>query len=160
MTRDRFPIHDQKVLTASLSAGYGFEREARVAFLAVRDQLQHRRRHVQEGQYRYLGGRDFTTTEARSDRRAGRGLLFFAVVVSEKACRADSRGLRPQDEAAEEAKLSGADAPRPGSSIPAGVKLRQRKKPAKPKRRLVVVHEDLINDAWWESGRGADLLSG
>ncbi|TKA57724.1 hypothetical protein B0A53_00873 [Rhodotorula sp. CCFEE 5036] len=65
-----------------------------------------------------------------------------------------------EDEATEEANLSGVDAPRPSSSIPAGVKLRQRKKPAKSKRRLVVVHEDLINDAWWESGRGAGLLSG
>lgn len=68
-----------------------------------------------------------------------------------------------QDEAAEEAgepdgEASTGDA-RP-SSVPAGVKLRQRKKPAKPKRRLVVVHEDLISDAWWESGRGAGLLSG
>ena len=77
-----------------------------------------------------------------------------------EACRADSGGLRPQDAAAEEANLSGSDAPRPSSSIPAGIKLRQRKKPAKPKQRLVVVHEDLINDAWWESGRGAGLLSG
>ncbi|BGO98634.1 tRNA(His) guanylyltransferase [Rhodotorula toruloides] len=42
----------------------------------------------------------------------------------------------------------------------APVKMRQRKKPAKPKRRLVVVHEDLISDAWWESGRGKGLLEG
>lgn len=44
------------VLTASLRTGYGLKREARAAFLALRDQLQHRRRHVQEGQYRHLGG--------------------------------------------------------------------------------------------------------
>lgn len=50
------------ILTASLPLGYGLEREARAAVLAVRDQLQRRRRHVQEGQYRHLGGRDFTTT--------------------------------------------------------------------------------------------------
>lgn len=81
------------VLTASLPAGYGLEREARAAFLAVRDQLQYRRRYVQKGQYRHLGGRDFTTTEARSDRRAGRGLLFCTVPSFVEACRADSRDL-------------------------------------------------------------------
>ncbi|BGO90818.1 hypothetical protein NBRC10512_000118 [Rhodotorula toruloides] len=46
------------------------------------------------------------------------------------------------------------------NSTPAPVKMRQRKKPAKPKRRLVVVHEDLISDAWWESGRGKGVLEG
>lgn len=43
----------------------------------------------------------------------------------------------------------------------APVHLRKRKeKAAKLKRRVVLVHEDLINDAWWETGRGAGLLEG
>ncbi|GAA5865897.1 hypothetical protein JCM3774_005516 [Rhodotorula dairenensis] len=68
-----------------------------------------------------------------------------------------------EDEADEQAREADREASRTEqrpSSIPAGVKLRQRKTPTKPKRRLVVVHEDLISDAWWESGRGAGLLSG
>ncbi|GAA5987073.1 hypothetical protein JCM10908_001015 [Rhodotorula pacifica] len=85
---------------------------------------------------------------------------------------APPRGEEPSEQAQDEAADNGehdednsssstAESPRPSSSsIPAGVKLRQRKKPAKPKRRLVVVHEDLISDAWWEAGRGVGLLSG
>ncbi|BGP23938.1 tRNA(His) guanylyltransferase [Rhodotorula toruloides] len=53
-----------------------------------------------------------------------------------------------------------ADSPAPSGSFSVPVKMRQRKKPAKPKRRLVVVHEDLISDAWWESGRGKGVLEG
>ncbi|GAA5841442.1 hypothetical protein JCM11251_007140 [Rhodosporidiobolus azoricus] len=52
------------------------------------------------------------------------------------------------------------ESPRPASAPP-GVPLRQRKKskkPPKPKRRLVVVHEDLIGDKWWEEGRGKGTL--
>ncbi|BGP31295.1 tRNA-His guanylyltransferase [Rhodotorula toruloides] len=52
------------------------------------------------------------------------------------------------------------DTSAPHASSHAPVKMRQRKKPAKPKRRLVVVHEDLISDAWWESGRGKGVLEG
>ncbi|GAA5892463.1 tRNA guanylyltransferase [Sporobolomyces salmoneus] len=37
--------------------------------------------------------------------------------------------------------------------------MRQRKTPAKPKRRLVILHEDFINDEWWETGRGKGVLS-
>lgn len=33
-------------------------------------------------------------------------------------------------------------------------------KPTKPKRKVVIVHEDFINDAWWETGRGAGVLVG
>ncbi|GAA5894396.1 hypothetical protein JCM8208_006222 [Rhodotorula glutinis] len=53
-------------------------------------------------------------------------------------------------------------APSPGSadSTAPVVNSRQRKKPPKPKRRLVVVHEDLIADAWWTEGRGKGLLDG
>ena len=31
-------------------------------------------------------------------------------------------------------------------------------KKQKPKRVVMVVHEDLINDNWWETGRGAGIL--
>lgn len=67
-----------------------------------------------------------------------------------------------QESASTEAATTAEDAaPRGMPSLPPGVKPRMRKKPAKPKRRLVVLHEDLINDAWWEEGgRGDGLLSG
>ncbi|GAA6046421.1 hypothetical protein JCM3770_004910 [Rhodotorula araucariae] len=48
----------------------------------------------------------------------------------------------------------------PLAQAPSPIKMRQRKKPPKPKRRLVVVHEDLIADAWWTEGRGKGLLEG
>ncbi|GJN89651.1 hypothetical protein Rhopal_002638-T1 [Rhodotorula paludigena] len=57
-------------------------------------------------------------------------------------------------ESSENAQPTAADA------ATAPIKMRQRKKPLKPKRRLVVVHEDLINDAWWSEGRGEGLLDG
>ncbi|GAA5985575.1 hypothetical protein JCM5350_007140 [Sporobolomyces pararoseus] len=37
--------------------------------------------------------------------------------------------------------------------------MRQRKSPAKAKRCLVVLHEDFINDDWWELGRGKGVLA-
>ncbi|GAA5823176.1 hypothetical protein JCM5353_005805 [Sporobolomyces roseus] len=47
----------------------------------------------------------------------------------------------------------------PSTSDAAPVKhMRQRKTPAKPKRRLTVLHEDFINDEWWETGRGKGVL--
>ncbi|TNY21215.1 tRNAHis guanylyltransferase [Rhodotorula diobovata] len=51
--------------------------------------------------------------------------------------------------------------PAPPADSPAPITtMRQRKKPPKPKRRLVIVHEDLIADAWWAEGRGKGLLDG
>ncbi|GAA5927184.1 tRNA guanylyltransferase [Sporobolomyces koalae] len=38
--------------------------------------------------------------------------------------------------------------------------MRQRKTPPKPKRQLTVLHEDFINDEWWETGRGKGVLQG
>ncbi|GAA6010076.1 hypothetical protein JCM11491_005856 [Sporobolomyces phaffii] len=49
----------------------------------------------------------------------------------------------------------------PSESSTAPVKhMRQRKTPAKPKRQLVVLHEDFVNDEWWETGRGKGVLRG
>ncbi|BGP15118.1 hypothetical protein JCM10213_006550 [Rhodosporidiobolus nylandii] len=62
----------------------------------------------------------------------------------------------------EEGEKAEEPTPRP-PGVPDGVKLRQRKASAKPrpkKRKLVVVHEDLIADSWWEEGRGKGLLDG
>lgn len=41
-----------------------------------------------------------------------------------------------------------------------GVFMRQKKvKPTRAKRSVVVVHEDLIGEAWWTEGRGKGALS-
>lgn len=37
-------------------------------------------------------------------------------------------------------------------------KFKRKIKASKLKRKVVVIHEDLINDKWWEEGRGKDLL--
>ncbi|GAA5842373.1 hypothetical protein JCM3766R1_004395, partial [Sporobolomyces carnicolor] len=50
------------------------------------------------------------------------------------------------------------DAPERRCGVVVGKHMRQRKTPAKPKRRLVVLHEDFINDEWWETGRGKGVL--
>ncbi|GAA6014876.1 hypothetical protein JCM10207_002209 [Rhodosporidiobolus poonsookiae] len=65
----------------------------------------------------------------------------------------------PSDASAPEASSEPAPAapPRP-PNVPEGIKLRQRKTPPKPKRRLVVVHEDLIAEEWWTEGRGKGVL--
>lgn len=49
------------------------------------------------------------------------------------------------------------EVPNGAASVPAK-KIRVGKK-TKTKRVVVAVHEDLINDAWWETGRGAGILS-
>ena len=41
-----------------------------------------------------------------------------------------------------------------------GVFMRQKKvKPMRAKRSVVIVHEDIIGEAWWNEGRGKGLLS-
>jgi hypothetical protein len=41
-----------------------------------------------------------------------------------------------------------------------GSRRKRKEKPVKVKRRVVVVHDDLIGDDWWETGRGAGILQG
>ncbi|BGP54993.1 hypothetical protein JCM8202_005985 [Rhodotorula sphaerocarpa] len=71
----------------------------------------------------------------------------------------ETADAQPSAEAAPNTSPSSAEpAPRPAGAPP-GIKLRQRKTPPKPKRHLVVLHEDLISEAWWEEGPGKGLLS-
>ncbi|GAA5886617.1 hypothetical protein JCM5296_005350 [Sporobolomyces johnsonii] len=50
--------------------------------------------------------------------------------------------------------------PDPSGSPAAPVVRRKKAASPKPKRRLAVVHEDFIADAWWETGRGKGMLDG
>jgi hypothetical protein len=47
--------------------------------------------------------------------------------------------------------------PEPTEEINLKAQPRQ-KKSKRPKRKVVIIHEDLIKDAWWTAGRGRNIL--
>lgn len=149
MSLPPFPDQNPPELTSGRGrarrAGHGVEPEAGAAVQPVRDQLQQPPADVSQGQRAGVAGR-------RAGGRGGGG-------ESATACEKDCDGLRTNS-------LSGlqptAPEPEERQEVPGkpGVFMRQRRvKPTRPKRSVVVVHEDIIGEAWWTEGRGKGLLS-
>lgn len=145
---------------SSLS-GNDIESKAGITLVEVRYQLQFATGDVQKGQYTPLGRGDSESGVA-GDRSATNN------PVGRIRIRRGQNFPRSSMPFADDNVVSQAtqgiveispppEVPNGAASVPAK-KIRVGKK-TKTKRVVVAVHEDLINDAWWETGRGAGILS-